>query len=296
MFINIAEEQIRSGVEAALKNHSDFFNEYFSTLENREEFLKSIHNILKTTDADLANANISLLSKKLSLLILLIKSAGVTGVGGKNADKKLIIPDFVFFLGLNNFDGHGLLIRGKPYAFFNMTLINRRLEDKSFVINSQLLHETFHAIHYFYSPSFYLKNYTSIEHRYLKIMIAEGIASYFTLIAGGKKHNLKDAFWFGLVDEEHFKKWVENCALKKSFVYEMLKKVIAGNSFDPALDALLFYVLGAKQEELILGRFGYYYGFEVVRQVVEKAGTKVLYMPYEEFTEHIWRYFESNDA
>ncbi len=291
MFINIAREQIRLGVEAALKNHSDFFNEYFSTLENREEFLKGIPDILKTTDADLTNTNISLLSKKLSLLIPSIESAG-----GTSADKKLIIPDFVFFIGLNNFDGHGLIIRGKPYAFFNMTPINRRLEDKSFMVESQLLHETFHAIHYFYSPSFYIKNYTSIEHRYLKRMIAEGIASYFTLVAGGKKQNLKDAFWFGLVDEEHFKKWVENCKFKKSFVYETLKKVITGNGFAPTLDALLFYVPGAKQEELILGRFGYYYGFEVVRRVAEKEGTKVLYTPYEEFTEHIWHYFESNDA
>ncbi len=291
MFIDIAEEQIKHGAGAALKTYSNFFNEYFSTLESREQFLKNIQSVLETTDAETTNANIRLLSEKLSLLIPSIESAVSKSTYNKSAGK-MIIPDFIFFIGLNNFDGHGLIIRGKPYAFFNMTPINKRLEDKSFVIESQLLHETFHAIHYFYSPSFYIKNYASIEHRYLKRMIAEGIATYFTLIAGGKKRNLKDAFWFGLVDDEHFAKWVENCKLKKPFVYEMLKKTVAGDSFDTALDELLFYVPGAKQEELILGRFGYYYGFEIVKRVAETKGTEVLYLPYEGFTECIWRYFE----
>lgn len=85
MIINIAEEQLRNGGERTLKNHEDFFNEYFSTLENREEFQKNIQNILKTTDAELTKSNISLLSKKLSLLIPLIK----------DIEEKLIIPDFI---------------------------------------------------------------------------------------------------------------------------------------------------------------------------------------------------------
>ncbi len=282
MIINIAEEQLRNGGERTLKNHEDFFNEYFSTLENREEFQKNIQNILKTTDAELTKSNISLLSKKLSLLIPLIK----------DIEEKLIIPDFIFFIGLNNFDGHGLLIHGKPYTFFNMTPLNKRLENKSFVVNAQLLHEIFHAIHYFYSQSFYIKNYASVEHRYLKRIIAEGIATYFTLIASGKKPNLKDSFWFGLIDNKHFKKWIENCELKKASIGKTIEKATANNNFDTTLDNILFSVPGMTQEELIQGRFGYYYGLEIVKKAVKREGSKVLYLSYEEFTDYIWQYFK----
>ena len=280
--IKIAEEQLKDVEEIALKNHEGFFNEYFTTLENREQFQKNIQSVLKTTDVELTESNINLLSKKLLSLIPLIK----------NIEENLIIPDFIFFIGLNNFDGHGLIIRGKPHTFFNMTPLNERLKNKSFVVSAQLLHEIFHAIHYFYSPAFYIKNYASIEHQYLKRIVAEGIATYFTFFAGNKKLNLNDSLWFGLIDNEHFTKWVENCEAKKASIGKTIEKVVASNNFDTTLADILFSVPGIEQEELTKGRFGYYYGLEIVKKAAEREGTKVLYLSYERFTDYILQYFK----
>ncbi|BAL81429.1 hypothetical protein [Caldisericum exile] len=279
-FINIAEEQLSNGIEKAFKNHEDFFKEYFSTLEDKKQFHENIEVILRDTNIDLTKINIGLLTKRLSSLMRLLK----------RSVKKIVIPDVIFFVGLNNFDGHGLILNGKPYIFLNMTRMNEMLENKSFIIDLHLLHETFHAIHYYHSPSFYLRNYKSTEHHYLKRMLAEGVATY--LSKDFKKASFDSALWLGLIDREHFTEWVKNCTVMKRSMWELIKNAIASNNFDVSLINTLFAVPGARQEDLVKGRFGYYYGTEIVRKVAEKEGLRILFLEYEEFRNYVEPYFK----
>jgi hypothetical protein len=279
-FINIAEEQINKGAEMALKNHKDFFNEYFLTLEKEEQFRVKIQNVIENTNAELTRINIALLMKRVSLSLPFIMQV----------DKDIIIPNLVFFIGLDNFDGHGLIIKGEPYTFLNMTRINNLLENKLFTADVHLLHEIFHAIHYFYSPSFYIKSYTSIEHKYLKKMIAEGIATYFAKETIGASP--ENSLWFGLLGDKHFKEWVRKCRMKRVSIWKSIKNSIANNDLDTSLINTLFSVPGMKQEDLAKGRLGYYYGLKIVEIAARKEGTKILHLTYEKFKDYAKQYFE----
>ncbi len=279
-FVNVAEEQMNENAEKAFKDHEDFFNEYLSTLESREQFEMNINSILENNDPDLTRANIDLLTTRLSLLPFLIN----------RIKEDLVIPDIIFLIGLNNFDGHGLIINRKPYIFLNMTRMNEMLKNKSFTIDVHLLHEMFHAIHYFYSPSFYIKSYSSIEHQYLKRMIAEGVATYFSKCAGEAR--FEEALWLGLIGKKHFDEWLENCNEKKGSIWNSIRKAISTSNFDVSLNNTLFAIPGLRSEDLIKGRLGYYYGTEIVKKASKEGEiTKILSLDFDKFKKYAEQYF-----
>jgi len=276
-FINIAEEQMTSATKA-LQRYRDFFNEYF-LFEERKEFEEEIQNIIENTDFNITRSNIALLTEKLQSLADLIEK-----------EEKVIIPDIVFLIGLGHIDAQGLIINGKPYTYFNMTQMNEVLTIKSFTLDIPLLHEMFHAIHYFYSPSFYIRSYRSVEHQYLKTMIAEGVAVYFSKEI--KKANFEDALWSGLIDNKHYKKWYKNCRTNKYAIWEFMKNTIENNKFDTSLDDILFSFLGTTPEEIVEGRLGYYYGLEIVEKAVKRVGKdKILSLDYDTFKNYAEEYF-----
>jgi len=277
-FINIAEEQMMSATKA-LQKHRDFFNEYF-LFEERKEFEEDIQNIIENTDFNLTRSNIALLTERLQSLADLIEK-----------EEKVIIPDIFFLIGLEHIDAQGLIINGKPYTFFNMTQMNEALTIKPFTLDIPLLHEIFHAIHYFYSPSFYIRSYRSIEHQYLKTMIAEGVAVYFSKEI--KKANFEDALWSGLIDNKHYKKWYKNCRTNKHAIWEFMKNTIENNKLDTSLDDILFSIPGMTQEDLVEGRLGYYYGLEIVEKAVNRVGKdKILSLDYDTFKNYAEEYFK----
>ncbi len=279
--IDIAKEQFESGAEKVLEKYGDFFEEYFSTLEDREAFMRNIDSVLEKTDKELTEKNISFLSEKLGETVQLIEKFA------NNAP----VPGAIFFVGLNNFDGHGLIINGKPFAFFNMTRMNEVLKNKNFDTGIHLLHELFHAVHYFLSPEFYMKNYKTVEHRYFKRMIAEGVATYFSMVSG--KSDFGKAAWFGLLDEKQVEKWIEVCESKKKEIGELLKNSIKENRFDSFLESVLFYVPGLSAEDLPKGRLGYYYGAKIVETAARKEGVQnTLSFPYAKFRDYAAEYFE----
>ncbi|MEF3245626.1 MAG: hypothetical protein K6343_06595 [Caldisericaceae bacterium] len=279
-FVNVAEEQMNENTEKAFKDHEDFFSEYFSTFESREQFEMNINSILENNDPYLTRANIDLLTRRLSLLPSLIN----------RIKEDLVIPDVIFLIGLNNFDGHGLIINRKPYIFLNMTRMNEILKNKSFTIDVHLLHEMFHAIHYFYSPSFYIKSYSSIEHQYLKRMIAEGVATYFSKYAVEAK--FEEALWVGLIGKKHFDEWLENSKEKKGLIWNSIRKAISTSNFDVSLNNTLFAISGLRPEDLIKGRLGYYYGLEIVKKACKEGGiTKILSLDYDKFKKYAEQYF-----
>lgn len=279
--IDIAKGQFGNGTKKVLEKYGDFFEEYFSTLEDREIFLRNIDSVLEKTDKELTEKNISFLSEKLREIFPLIERFI------NNAP----VPGAIFFVGLNNFDGHGLIINGKPFAFFNMTRMNEMLKNKNFEVNIHLLHELFHALHYFFSPDFYMKNYKNIEHKYFKRMIAEGVATYFSMVSS--KSDFGKAAWFGLLEEEQVKKWIEVCKSKKKEIQELLENSIRENRFDSSLESILFYVPGFSTEDLTKGRLGYYYGAKIVETAARKEGEQnILSLPYAKFRDYAAEYFE----
>ena len=166
--------------------------------------------------------------------------------------------------------------------------MNEMLKNKNFEVNIHLLHELFHALHYFLSPDFYMKNYKNIEHKYFKRMIAEGVATYFSMVSS--KSDFGKAAWFGLLDEKQVKKWIEVCKSRKKEIRELLENSIREKRFDSSLESILFYVPGFSTEDLTKGRLGYYYGAKIVEMAAKKKKT-ALALDYNKFKNYIIKYF-----
>src|SRR5690625_6578047 len=71
-----------------------------------------------------------------------------------------------------------MLIKGKPYVFFDLNAIIPRIDFYNF--NVFATHEILHAIHYYLNPEFYQLNHRTIEEKYLKLLLSEGIATHLS--------------------------------------------------------------------------------------------------------------------
>ena len=257
-FINIAEEQLKTKrkQEKVLLAHQDFFEEYFAIFEDKTQFQKNINCILNKINYQQTMENINILKERLSNLIYLITSNF----------NNIVFPDIIFFIGPGNCDGHGILIKGKPFTFFDMSRMNSWMSNSSFALEIHLLHEVFHAIHYYYSSEFYPRNYNSVEEQYIKRMIAEGLATY--LSKSITKSSLAKSLWLDLLDEKFVKKWMKRCENSRKLIWHSIKKSISSNREDESLLNTLFSVPRAKSN-LLIARLGYYFGVKIVERAVQ---------------------------
>ncbi len=276
-FVNIAEVQLEKGVQIAFKEFPEFFSEYFKVMENEKEFHSKIPGIVEKTNKEETLRNISILEKTAKEVEPIVKLA----------NKENRFPGIVFFIGLNNFDGHGFLVSGKPYAFFNMTRMNQMMRLKRFSTKTHLAHETFHALHYFYSPEFYPKKDIFNRKELIKKIIAEGIATYLSKKA--LKTSDADALWFGLLDEKDVSEWIKNCKRSLKEVQDRLNTHI-----DESFFLSLFTVSGMDTESLKNGRCGYCYGTEIAElAAAEYRDSEILEFTFKEFEKYAERYFEN---
>ncbi len=276
-FVNIAETQLEKGAQVAFEKFPEFFTEYFKIMENKKEFCGKIPDIVEKTNKEETLRNISILEK----------IAKEVEPRVKLANKENRFPGIAFFVGLNNYDGHGFLVNGKPYVFLNMTRMNQMMHLKRFSIKTHLVHEAFHALHYFYSPEFYPKKYTFNRKEVLKTLIAEGVATYLSKKA--LKTSDAEALWFGLLNEKDVSVWIKNCKRSLNTVRKKLNTSVNKSFF-----LSLFTVSGMDTESLKNGRCGYCYGAEIAELAAAEYGDSgILELTFKEFEKYAERYFEN---
>ncbi len=284
-FINIAEQQLRTDIssEQILLTYQDFFEEYFSIFEERSQFQEDINSILSRIGKQQTIANTEKLREHLSNLVPFTSSI---------ADD-IVSPDIIFFIGLGSWDGHGIILNGRPFTFFDMTRMNIWMANPSFRLKAHLVHEVLHAIHYYHSQEFYPENYESVGDYYIKKMMAEGVATY--LASCVTKVSLDEALWLGLLDKPSVKKWVKKCEESKKSIWYSIKKVIRNNREDEHLLEKLFSVPGITSDMLIEGRLGYYYGAQIAKRAAKDLGElKILYLDPTKFKKYLKFYFEED--
>jgi len=200
-------------------------------------------------------------------------------------------PDLVFLVGNGYFDGHGILVKDKAWVFFDMLKMNIWLKKEGFAVKTHFAHETLHAIHYYYSPEFYIGNYVTVKDRYLKRMIAEGMGTYISGKAMNTGENI--ALWLGFFNKEEVEIWRKNCINIKRKIWHEILQSIEANQFSQDLDIRLFSAYDITKEALLKGRVGYYFGMNIVKLAGFEVGiSKLVHLDFSDFESIIKHYFE----
>jgi hypothetical protein len=204
------------------------------------------------------------------------------------------IPDCIFFRGGQSWDGHGILVNERSFVFFNMDMIDEHFKYENFNMKAHAIHELFHAIHYKARPDFYQGNYKTTREFYLNKMIAEGVASYLS-----KKVvfcDEIDALTFGFMDKKEFLMWKTKCCQFKNTFRNEMKNVVTNETIDKEnikdLYYQLYFVPDPDEGAMTRGRFGYLYGYEIVKNITEKLSlNELLNLSPENYYSYINGYF-----
>ncbi len=277
--VNIVEKQLRTemDLEMMLAEHRDFFTEYFQTFGEREEFIKYTGLMLENSNSDDVRIKIDKI-----ISVLKILEPRINEYMTKKIDVGVIL-----FAGVGSWDGHGILINGKPYIFFDLTAMVEMMNNPGFRLDFHLTHEFMHAIHYYFAPEFYPGNYQNVRDRYLKRMLAEGVASYLT--SWVLRGEVEDYLWFGLLNHTAARQWMRIARNERQVVWATLRRLVDDQQEDITLTDKLFSIKGFGMNDLLTGRFGYYYGYDIARSVAEDLGVEKLFnmklIMYKEYTE-----------
>ena len=280
MFIDFTKEQFLSpkGIPDNNPLFDDFLDEYRRVFVPETDLVNKLTEAVAEADPLITRQNVETLT------------GNIIKVGKMLKDFFPIdeVPDTIFFIGPGNWDGHGIMVKGKAYTFFDMTLLNRIMKNPGFKKEVHNLHEMIHALHYSLNRNFYPGNYDSVKDEFFNKMWAEGIASYLSMKITGAK--LSEALCFGFLENEEFYEWIEKCEELKGGFHKSIMDSIRKDSIDKKAYNRLFFMCG---ETISQGRFGYYYGFEAVKRIAGESGDEsLLFKKPDEVAKCIEIYFE----
>ncbi|MHC0551934.1 DUF2268 domain-containing putative Zn-dependent protease [Salinicoccus sp. CNSTN-B1] len=250
--LNLAEKQIKS--KSLNPIESAFFKEYFRLFNSNVSFEKDTKQLMQAYSTQEVSKSVSFLKTLSEEILYQINDI-------LNRD---VVLDIITFFGDCSYDGHAILIDGKPYIFFDLNAVLPRLDFYNF--KAFITHEMIHGVHYILNPAFYRGNYHTVEEKYLKLLFAEGIATYLSSVIS--KEKIEDAYWFGYLKTNQVSKWVRNCEKMKNDIGNNLQQAINLGKLDKPFYNRLF---GIDDFEMVTSyRTGYYYGSEIVKYFLEE--------------------------
>ena len=275
MIINFAVRQITCGNMKEIFEQEDFFKEYFKVFGESKIFDENvIHNIDIKYVIDLSQTLIKIFEEKIKILQE-FKLKNEIGL--------------IIFIGNGNIDGHSIILEDSSYVFVDLSAIILR-SNRSCDLETFMCHEIIHAIHYDFNKEFYPKNYTSISDKYLKMIIEEGLATYMSMSIFGLSKEL--GYWLGYLENSQVNEWILNCEKMKTYIGINLNQIISSNIFDENIYSKLFCI---KSENLTSYRLGYYYGCQIVKNIVSNNNfRKVLCFRFCDIQKYINDYFNFN--
>jgi hypothetical protein len=275
--MNLALIQMKSDNVNQVFNQELFFNEYFKVFYDNKPFSE---NVIKSIKQDLDINILNSLSNK--LINIFEKRCAVFSQIGMVNEIGLIL-----FIGDGNIDGHSIVIDDSTYVFVDLKAVISRSEDN---LGPFLSHEIIHAIHYYLNKEFYPKNYNGPKDIYLKTLIAEGLATYMSMLLFGLSEDL--AYWLGLLKLNEIKEWTSNCKNMKTSMGIKLKELIVNKEFNRNIYNKLFCI--NKSEKLTEYRMGYYYGSEIMKNIFKNNSiNRIFELEFIDIKNYINEYFES---
>ncbi|APF26532.1 hypothetical protein NPD7_1401 [Clostridium sporogenes] len=278
--IGIFEKQLELDTDQdELYKTNIFFNEYFSVFNKNPNLKENTEKILYEYSKESIYKTFNILKNTFEKKVNFISDS---------LDLK-IIPDLIVFIGDGSVDGHGALVNGKPYVFFDLSALI--LNFNKYNIDLFVTHELLHGIHYSYNPCFYPKYYNSIEEKYFKRMIAEGIAT--NLSPTFSSSTIEDSYWMGFFNKKEVQIWVDNCEKMKNNIVYRITSSLKFSSFDKDLYHTLYTVSDLKH--LTNSRLAYYYGSQIINELRDyKSINEILSTDYEYLKDCILSYFQLN--
>lgn len=274
--INLAEKQMECSDYKSMS--SPFFKEYFRSFNSNANFEEDTRQLMREHTLKDVSKTVSFLNSKAKEVLDLINNS-------LNTD---IVPAVITFFGDCSYDGHGILIDGKPYVFFDLNAVIPRIDFYNFT--AFITHEMLHPIHYSLNPNFYRRNYRTVEEKYLKLLLAEGIATHLSYVIS--KEKIEDTYWFGYLKPDEVRDWIKNCEKMKNDIGTDLHRAIDAGKLDNSLYNRLF---GIEDFTMLTSyRTGYYYGAEIVKGFLEENNVNdVLTLDYGRAKEVIKDYFSN---
>lgn len=274
--INLAIKQMECQDMNEIFYEAPFFREYFKVFCGNKQFNENVIEAIKcdfdmNNVIDLSNKLISIFKNKLTIL-------------SKGEIKNEI--GLIIFIGDGKIDGHGIIVSNSSYVFIDLKAI---VSNVNYDLDAFVSHEIIHAVHYDLNKEFYPKNYNSIADEYLKFLIAEGAATYFSMRLFEVPENI--GYWVGILEDDEINDWKNNCERLKVSTGIRLKELISNDKFDKNTYNKLFCI--KKSEKLTLYRMGYYYGCEIIKNLCNNNNIKqVLRIKFSNIKEYINDYFE----
>jgi hypothetical protein len=260
---------------------NEFYGEYFRCFSDKEKFSKEIGSIIPGIDKAVTLNNVEIIERTFNDLKPQLKKYF----------PNIVLPDIIFFIGSGGWDGHATIIKDKPYTFFDMFRMNQWLANSNFCKEAHFTHELVHAIHYYQSPEYYLGNYKTPGDNLLKRLIAEGMGTYLSYKITGV--DFFHAAWLGIIDDTLCSRWEESCLRHKNTIKELLKKALHDSCAEKEISNSLFSVPGFNDDDLVSGRFGYYYGAKIIEEFFPGISpSKLVSFGYDKFIEPINKYFD----
>lgn len=272
--INLAEKQIEHADCNSISN--PFFKEYFQSFNSNTNFEEDTRQLMQAHTLYDVSETVSFLKSMAKEVLNRIN----------NSLNRDVDTDIVTFFGDCSYDGHGILIDKKPYVFFDLNAVIPRFDFYNF--NAFITHEMLHSIHYSLNPDFYRGNHRTVEEKYLKLLLSEGIATHLSYVISQEK--IEDTYWFGYLESEQVWEWIRNCEKVKNDIGAGLYKVIDEGKLDNSLYDRLF---GIEDFSMLTSyRTGYYYGAEIVKGLLTRRNINdVLALNYSDAKDIIKKYF-----
>jgi len=284
-FIDFTDQQITENA-SFLENNSlfrDFISEYIFLCDRPEGFKERLNKAFLSIDKDKTVRNIEQIKST-----LIRNEPPIFSTLGE-----IRIPPVIIFAGPIGWDGHGIIVKDKAFIFLNMTRFNSIMDMPGYETNTHLIHEVIHGIHYHYSPEFYFKNCNSPKAKYLNKIIAEGLATYLSgeITDEGPEKTLT----FGVLEKNLYEEWIKRCEVLKKDFRESMEKCFSTGEENEELWSRLFFVPDLEPDCLARGRYGYYYGMEIVRNIRKEVNCKALLtMRAKDIHSYIKDYFEAD--
>ncbi|NEZ49264.1 hypothetical protein FDB54_06465 [Clostridium botulinum] len=273
--VNLAIEQLQTeDIDDLLKNNL-FFKEYIEVFNGKELFKDNIiKNIISADKGQIDYISDKLIEEFKKISKMFCKKGLENNIG------------LIIFIGDGSIDGHGIIIDNNPYVFIDLSASIPNIS--KYNLSTFMVHETIHALHYDLNKEVYPKNYLSVEDRYFKKLISEGIATEFSMSVF--HISMESSYWLGLLEHEDVEKWIFNCEKMKLNVGKKLSKTIINDKFNYDIYCKLFTIL--KLKELTSYRMGYYYGSEIIKTIQqERSNIEMLTLDFDKVKKYIYEYF-----
>jgi len=179
---------------------------------------------------------------------------------------------YVYFIGVGTTNGHAFRYDDRFHVWLPLETYTSEALVKTFVT-----HELVHALHYYYSASFYFSNGAE-KIQLSRQLITEGVATYLTKTLLGI--SALESLWADYLSENDARKWEQTCQKEEVNLLRLIFKDYYSSDHESGI----FYA--SRPDDIYHFRSGYYIGLRLVEyyaQMENLTAFQLLKLPRNKF-------------